>query len=71
VLKDTRLFSEPHGVKTVVARPWTLAECSKRVMYTFACPSYSSNTTSFTARDTATVSKMGHMITVGLSMLRV
>jgi hypothetical protein len=40
-------------------------------MYTFTRPSYSSHTMPSTSRDTTTMSKTGHMIVVGLPMLRV
>jgi hypothetical protein len=56
VREDVRMFSGPHGVKTVALRPRT---------------SYSSHTTPSTLRDMGTISKMGHMIAVGLPMLRV
>jgi hypothetical protein len=56
VRKDARLFSGPRGVKTVVVRPWTLPECSKRMLYMFTDPSCSSHTTPYTSRDTTTVS---------------
>jgi hypothetical protein len=71
VCEDVWLFSGPHGVKTVAVRPWTLVECSKRALYMFTCQSCSSHTTPSTSKDTATISKMGHMIVVGLPMLRV
>jgi hypothetical protein len=37
----------------------------------FTCPAYSSHTTPSTSRDMTTVSKMGHMIVVGLPKLKV
>jgi hypothetical protein len=52
-------------------RRWTLAECSKRMLYTFTCPSCSSHTMLSTPRDTTTVYQMGHTIAVGQPMLRV
>jgi hypothetical protein len=71
VRKDIQLFSEPCDVKTMVVRPRTLAECSKKVIYTFTRPSYSSHTTPSIMKDTTTVSKTGHTIAAGLAMLRV
>jgi hypothetical protein len=71
VRKDFRLFSGPRSVKTVAARPRTIAECNKRALYTFRCPSGSSHTTPSTPKVMAFVSKMGHTIVMGLPMLRI
>jgi hypothetical protein len=71
VHEDVQLFSGPRGVKIITARPRTLAECSKRVLYMSTRPSCYSHTMPSTPRDTATIFKMGHMIVVGLPMLRV
>jgi hypothetical protein len=71
VHKGIQLFSGSRSFKTEVVRPRTFAECSKVHCIHLHAPSYSSHTTPSTARDKATISKMGHTIVVGLPKLRV
>jgi hypothetical protein len=54
-----------------VARPETLAKHSKGCCIHLHTPSYSSHIMPSTLRFMTIVPKMGHMITVGLPMLRV
>jgi hypothetical protein len=68
VRRSVRVSSRPRGVSNHGGE--ALAKCSKGRCICLHAP-YSSRITPSTSRDTTTVSKMGHTVTVCLPMLRV